>query len=407
MNERLTIQNLIDLLASKHGMSKKDAEAFVKEFFLLIEQALENESYVKIKGLGTFKLIDVDSRESVNVNTGERFQIQGHTKVSFTPDGSLKDAINKPFAHFETVLLNEKTLLDDTQTEEPEGEDILEEETPEVDSVNEEDSSIEVESNVDSAYNEAASIPTPLEIEPALEKTAHPVEEETIVVAPDNKPISAIQEIPQVTAEEIIAKELEKVNSKNESSEISPVQNSKKKRETPKEKSSAIYLIIIILITLLVCGGAVLFIYYPDLFSSSVDKNKIEMPTANPAQEAPLLIDTLETDRDTVVETQPEVPEKVISSTESKEEQHVSATPKAETKTKTDPVYQDSATYTISGTKTTHTIKAGETLTKVSLHFYGTKALWPYIVKHNPGVIKNPDNVPYGTTIKIPELSKQ
>ena len=65
MNERLTIQDLTDLLAAKHSMTKKDAEAFVKEFFLLIEQALENEKTVKIKGLGTFKLIDVDSRESV------------------------------------------------------------------------------------------------------------------------------------------------------------------------------------------------------------------------------------------------------------------------------------------------------------------------------------------------------
>ena len=119
MNERLTIQDLIDLLAAKHSMTKKDAEAFVKEFFLLIEQALENE----IKGLGTFKLVDVDSRESVNVNTGERFQIKGHTKVSFTPDTNLRDTINKPFAHFETVVLNEGTVLEDTPMEESDEEE--------------------------------------------------------------------------------------------------------------------------------------------------------------------------------------------------------------------------------------------------------------------------------------------
>ena len=59
------------------------------------------------------------------------------------------------------------------------------------------------------------------------------------------------------------------------------------------------------------------------------------------------------------------------------------------------------------GNETTYTIKEGETLTRVALRFYGTKALWPYIVKHNPGVIKNPDNVPYGTTIKIPKLAKK
>ena len=122
-NERLTIQDLIDLLAAKHSMTKKDAEAFVKEFFLLIEQALENEKTVKIKGLGTFKLVDVDSRESVNVNTGERFQIKGHTKVSFTPDTNLRDTINKPFAHFETVVLNEGTVLEDTPMEESDEEE--------------------------------------------------------------------------------------------------------------------------------------------------------------------------------------------------------------------------------------------------------------------------------------------
>ena len=123
MNERLTIQDLTDLLAAKHSMTKKDAEVFVKEFFLLIEQALENEKTVKIKGLGTFKLIDVDSRESVNVNTGERFQIKGHTKVSFSPDANLRDTINKPFAHFETVVLNENTILEDTPIEETEEEE--------------------------------------------------------------------------------------------------------------------------------------------------------------------------------------------------------------------------------------------------------------------------------------------
>ena len=117
MNEKLNIQDLIDLLAEKHGMSKKDADSFVKEFFLLVEESLEKDKYVKIKGLGTFKLIDVESRESVNVNTGERIEIQGHTKVTFTPEPSLKEVINRPFSHFETVVLNENTVLEDTLLE--------------------------------------------------------------------------------------------------------------------------------------------------------------------------------------------------------------------------------------------------------------------------------------------------
>ena len=117
MNEKLNIQNLIELLAEKHGMDKKDAESFVKEFFQLVEESLETDKYVKIKGLGTFKLINVENRESVNINTGERFEIQGHTKVSFTPEPTLKDLINKPFSHFETVVLNDETVLEDTPVE--------------------------------------------------------------------------------------------------------------------------------------------------------------------------------------------------------------------------------------------------------------------------------------------------
>ena len=142
MNEKLNIQNLIDLLAEKHGMSRKNADSFVKEFFLLIEESLEKDKYVKIKGLGTFKLIAVESRESVNVNTGERFEIQGHTKVSFTPEPTLKDIINKPFAHFETVALNDNTVLEDTP----------------LDTDNEDDEEVEqkgVPSNIDTKIQEA------------------------------------------------------------------------------------------------------------------------------------------------------------------------------------------------------------------------------------------------------------
>ena len=86
MNEKLNIQNLTDEFAESYGINRKDAEAFIKEFFSVIQEGLEKDKYVKIKGFGTFKIIEVDSRESINVNTGERFEIQGHSKITFTPD---------------------------------------------------------------------------------------------------------------------------------------------------------------------------------------------------------------------------------------------------------------------------------------------------------------------------------
>ena len=98
MNEKITIQDIANSLKEKQGLTKKDAELFVKSMFDIMKEALASDKYVKVKGLGTFKLTEVESRESINVNTGERFEIQGHTKISFTPDTTLKEQINKPFS---------------------------------------------------------------------------------------------------------------------------------------------------------------------------------------------------------------------------------------------------------------------------------------------------------------------
>ena len=418
MNERLTIQDLTDLLAAKHSMTKKDAEAFVKEFFLLIEQALESENTVKIKGLGTFKLIDVDSRESVNVNTGERFQIKGHTKVSFSPDANLRDTINKPFAHFETVVLNENTVLEDTPIEETEEEESGEEVIPTVIPEPIEPSQPKEEEKEEMSLTEIQPIVEPRSIEP-----------QSVVVEPKTVPVEK-KEI--ITAEEIIEQELLRANLKPESTIVLSQEgkNEMKKgaevaqtaiQPTPqknipdssvKEKSPVPYLITIIILVLLLCGGVVLFIYYPDLFSSSSDKNALDMPpvTTQPVKPEVQLSDTIE--QDSVKDIKPETPKTSITPTPVVPQKKEAVTP-AKTENKvirqqpSTSVYLDSASYKITGTKTKYTVKEGETLTRVSLRFYGTKAMWPYIVKHNPDVIKNPNNVPYGTTIKIPELTKE
>ena len=104
---KLTIQDIAKVLSDRKGLSKNDASNFVNEMFDIIQQALERDMVVKVKGFGTFKIIDVDPRESVNVNTGERVLIEGHNKITFTPDQLLKEIVNKPFSQFETVVLNE------------------------------------------------------------------------------------------------------------------------------------------------------------------------------------------------------------------------------------------------------------------------------------------------------------
>lgn len=449
MNDKLTIQDLTDLLADKHGLSKKDAEAFVKEFFVLIEQALENDKYVKIKGLGTFKLIDVESRESVDVNTGERIEIKGHTKVSFTPDSTVREIVNKPFSHFETVALRDSVVLEDT----PIIDGDLDNDESDFDNLSSEESineSADVSENSETKIDESPSeeqsqgkiegddqeevvtvsqeevittsqekdltgdheeLPQEVEVKPdsALDSVEEGVE------MPTKQPTEQQQEAqPQrrLTAEEIIALELQ--NDRFALHSDKGIDGSKR-----KEKSSALSLIITIAIVLLLCGGVVLLIYYPDLFSSQSVTEQLD-PPASIAEQSPVQpiapIDTI-------------VPKDTLSpdSSKLKVEKNIKEVAKVKDqslpKLKSETIENrkesravsesqqlpnvDSVGYKVIGTKATYVIKEGETLTRVAMKFYGTKALWPYLVKYNKDVIKNPDHVPYGVKIKIPELQKK
>lgn len=115
MSERLILQDLVDLLANEKGLTKKDAEAFLRELLSLIAETIETADSVKIKDFGTFKLVKVNSRKSVDVNTGAEIEIPSHYKLSFTPDKLLKERVNIPFAHFESVVLEDGVSFEDTK----------------------------------------------------------------------------------------------------------------------------------------------------------------------------------------------------------------------------------------------------------------------------------------------------
>lgn len=110
---KLSIQDLAKVLVDKNGLSLKQSEQFVASMFDVVRQGLERDNLVKIKGLGTFKIIGVEARESVNVNTGERVLIDSHAKVTFSPDNTMKEMVNKPFSQFETVVLNDGVDFED------------------------------------------------------------------------------------------------------------------------------------------------------------------------------------------------------------------------------------------------------------------------------------------------------
>lgn len=372
MNEKVNIQNLIELLVEKHRIAPKEAEEFVKTFFAVIEKGLEQDKYVKIKGLGTFKLIGVESRGSIDVNTGERIEIQGHTKVSFTPDSALKELINRPFGHFETVILNENTVLEDTpieRTDENELEDI---------SIGQ--NAANASAAISDIFPEAAS--------PSIES----------VIVTENVAIEENADEQEKEGESSTTEETQKNSQKTEDTDKGVLPQAVIK----ENKGNGLKWFAIVLICVLgACASIVFYLYYPDLQEKSAPIS-LEEEYTSPTVMVDLKQDSIQ--EDSLKRTEDTL--RVLQSTNPASKQQVEIPQKVvkETTVKAQPVEPDSVNYEIMGTETTYTVKEGETLTRISLRFYGTKALWPYIVKHNADVLKNPNNVTSGTTLKIPKL---
>ena len=171
---KLNIYDLCSVLTSKNGLDDKESHRFIKAMFDVIQEGLDEDKIVKVKGLGTFKIIEVDDRESINVNTGERVLIEGHSKLTFTPDSVMKEIVNKPFSQFETVILNEGVDFPEPAVEEPAVEDIIADEPAE-------DKEIIVEPQIDNKVAEQS-----VEEEPVAEKTVaeEPVAEEPVAEEP-------------------------------------------------------------------------------------------------------------------------------------------------------------------------------------------------------------------------------
>lgn len=405
MNEKITIQDLANVLANKHSMEKKDAEQFIKGMFELVEEALSTEKYVKVKGLGVFKLTDVESRESINVNTGERIEIQGHTKISFTPDNSIKELINKPFSHFETVILNEGVELEETNEES---------QTPTISESSETTDIIEKvveESTIDIQQTTIEIIDTKTEEEVIAEEK----EEAIVVTEATDTPEYKVEESSSDTyieTSDVIDDELkndekgefeidESIDEPNEQAmanneEIISETSVNEEGETPQEqeeeeKTNKSLILITILLILIIIGGA----YW--LFGSS-DSDE-ESPTIENTE-----VSILNTDSpiDSVspqseqVKTEPDIQE-----VKSNKEDNIASVISDEKVAS----IGDTLDYRIVGTKTTHILQSGETIIKVALKYYGAKNYWPYIAKHNEKTIKNANNVPKGTKLLIPELA--
>lgn len=404
MNEKITILDLANVLANKHSMEKKDAEQFIKGMFELVEEALSTEKYVKVKGLGVFKLTDVESRESINVNTGERIEIQGHTKISFTPDNSIKELINKPFSHFETVILNEGVELEETNEESQTPtisessdttdiiEKVVEESTIDIQQTTIEIIDTKTEEEVIAAEKEESVVVTEATDTPEykVEESSSDTYIETSEVI-DDEPKN--DKKGEFEIEESIDEPNEQAMANNEEiiSETSVNEEGEAPQEQEKEeKTNKSLILITILLILIIIGGA----YW--LFGSS-DSDE-ESPTIENTE---VSIENTDSPIDNI-STQPEQvkTEPDIQEVKSNKEDNIASVISDEKVAS----IGDTLDYRIVGTKTTHILQSGETIIKVALKYYGAKNYWPYIAKHNEKTIKNANNVPKGTKLLIPEL---
>lgn len=440
---KITLTNIAEELAVRSGLDKETADSFVRAFVATIEKGLDADHLVKIKGLGTFKLMDMNDRSSVDVNSGERITIKGYTKVSFTPDSSMKEFINRPFAHFEPTELNEgypeEELVEDSAEETTQ--EIVEEVLPE------------------ESLEEATEMVAEEAIEETAEEASTTIAEATDVV-PTDTPLEqqSLEEAFEETQEEVTSKELEleeNICDAPQPVEQEPILTNNEPVETEQmelkeqpvpevvpqgEHSRRGRWLLALLLVALVGGGY----YYITMGEEGTQETGVgfdehghiavnpnleeelgaEWGDLSPKKSEPSVVDSTRKDTvavvvpaDTIAQSKPNSimvdesvkVEPVPAPTLAAQGTDLSArpdtlviVPSLASKDIKDITPADTCDYLILGTQTTHKLRNGETLIMLSRKYYGDKRLWPYIVKHNG--ITDFNKVAIGMSVSIPEL---
>ena len=405
------------MTAADETLDKKTCEAFARTLFEVVEEALLSDKFVKVKGFGTFKLVAVSDRESVNINTGERFQIEGHTKVSFIPDNTLKEEINRPFAHFETIDLSDETeqaeldAIDAAAAEEALENDEAEETVEEV--AEEMPAAEPTEEVVEEEVKE--EVPEEVLKEEPVEEAEEPMEEpvatepQTIVTAEkkEEEPAKAEEPAADTTLESEKAPEPE-AEEQEEAPTALPV--SYEYTEQPPRrpfnwwKAIGVFFFVLALMLLSYFAG-----YYRLLCPCIIGlpewtepqpaqpAAKVQPTKTAPAKPQPAPAET----------TAPKISENPLNSENPEQPESRKSKP-----AKPDPAprKQQSAPAEVAPAPpadTTvatqpHTVARGETLYSIARKYYGSDKYVNVIIRHNR--IKNPNNIEKGTTLQIPIL---
>ena len=411
MNNRITFPELVEQVAQCANTSKRMSELFLKELFATISQSLINGESVKVKGIGSFKLTEVSPRKSVNVNTGEEINIPGHKKLSFAPDKDLAQAVNQPFSHFETVILEDGVTdeqlaqIDAYEAETPQAPDAELPPAPEAPAA-------DTDTEVPPPFVPADTLPEPefVAIEEATEAEEAPAAEAEAEEAPAAEAEAEAEEAPATEAEAdeapaveeepevpVAAEEMESMVS-DELSEDRLEQEKDKRRITRRSLFEGF--IVGVITTLIVT----LFSYRLYLMKCTDQADKptqeetlAQAPTADsvatPAETTPAKVDSAQ------LLAEQKAAEEAQKAEEAKKKEE-----EAKKKAEAEAEKQQAAPKGVNASQ--DTVRIGTTLFKLSKKHYGSDKFWVYIYEENKAKYPNPNSIPVGAVLRIPALSK-
>jgi len=354
MNNRLAIQDLAGLLAEYTGKDKNSSERFLREFIAVVSEGVYTDKLVKVKGLGTFKIIPVEKRESIHVNTGERFVIPEHYKFSFLPDKELRELVNKPFSFFETTELRENVDFTDMDV-------VLDE--PNIKET--EDESIE------EMIPEEKHLPEEEPVVFSEEGSAVPPEEDPVVFS-EEEPAGQPEDEGMDTLEPVVDERSDSSGPDSPSEEVETGPDAERKK--PCTKRIAVVSMFVFLLMLFNIG-----LYLNRTYFFEKEKEPLRIDTVFPKGET---VATEAVPDTTIVFANEDSSQTVGETTvENPEVESEAVSPKVIARVKIEP---------------------GSRLTLISLKYYGSKLFWVYLYEYNRAVITDPNNVPIGTVIEVP-----
>lgn len=396
---KISLNELAGMLAEKLNMDRRTTQCFVNAVVTVVQAGIEKDRLVKIKGLGTFKVIDVEARESVNVNTGERLVIEGHSKLAFVPDSAMKELVNKPFSQFETVVLNDGVEFEDMQ-QEPLAED---ESTADEEAVVEEEEMVEEEIIEDEELPVEEEEEHVVEEKPFVEKEALLAKEEVPVVEEKESVAPLVGETPKPADEEPQDDETEETQEDEAEEDVAaedePTDEEIEEDSFEPRSGTPWYWWVVVSILALALGFAAGYYVGHDVMKPSAVQT-VQEPKAEPVKEQPTQVQKEQ-------EAEP-VAEEETTPVAAPQEEAQTAEPAAQTGVPEWERYNDmdartrNGYYYIMGLDRMEKVREGDNTQRISSRVFGAAEMACYIEVFN-GITASTELEP-GTEIKIPKV---